>query len=70
MADETQKQTVTLEELMVSNLAMSDATVKLLIEKDNFFLLRAEATQCNRHGGVLWQLPDVTMKISELLARR
>ncbi len=36
MADETQKQTVTLEELMVSNLAMSDATVKLLIEKDNF----------------------------------
>lgn len=36
MADETQKPTVTLEELMVSNLAMSDATVKLLIEKGVF----------------------------------
>jgi hypothetical protein len=36
MADETQKQTVTLEELMVSNLAMSDATVKLLIQKGIF----------------------------------
>jgi hypothetical protein len=30
------KETVTLEELMVSNLAMSDATVKLLIEKGVF----------------------------------
>jgi hypothetical protein len=36
MADETKKETVTLEELMVSNLAMSDATVKLLIEKGVF----------------------------------
>ncbi len=36
MADETQKQTVTLEELMVSNLAMADATVKLLIQKGVF----------------------------------
>jgi hypothetical protein len=33
MVDETQKQTVSLEELMVSNLAMADATVKLLIQK-------------------------------------
>jgi hypothetical protein len=33
MADETKKETVTLEELMVSNLAMSEATVKLLIAK-------------------------------------
>jgi hypothetical protein len=33
MADETNKQTVTLEELMVSNLAMSDATVKALDRK-------------------------------------
>ncbi len=33
MADETKQQTVTLQELMVSNLAMSDATVRLLIEK-------------------------------------
>jgi len=33
MADETKQQTVTLKELMVSNLAMSDATVRLLIEK-------------------------------------
>jgi hypothetical protein len=29
MADETKKETVTLEELVVSNLAMTDATVKL-----------------------------------------
>jgi hypothetical protein len=36
MADETQKQTVTLEELMVSTLAMADATVKLLIQKGVF----------------------------------
>jgi hypothetical protein len=36
MADETPKQSVTLEELMVTNLAMSDATVKLLIEKGVF----------------------------------
>jgi hypothetical protein len=36
MADETQKQTVTLEELMVSTLAMADAAVKLLIEKGVF----------------------------------
>jgi hypothetical protein len=33
MADESENQTVTLEELMVSNLAMAEATVKLLIEK-------------------------------------
>jgi hypothetical protein len=33
MADETQKQTVSLEELIVSTLAMTDATVKLLIAK-------------------------------------
>jgi hypothetical protein len=36
MADETKKETITLEQLMVSNLAMSDATVKLLIEKGVF----------------------------------
>jgi hypothetical protein len=36
MADETQKQTVTLEELMVSSLAMSEATVKLLMPEVNF----------------------------------
>jgi hypothetical protein len=36
MADETKKETVTLNELMVSTLAMSDATVKLLIEKGVF----------------------------------
>jgi hypothetical protein len=36
MADETQKQTVSLQELMVSNLAMTDAAVKLLIEKGVF----------------------------------
>ena len=36
MADETKKETVTLNELMVSTLAMSDATVKLLIEKSVF----------------------------------
>ena len=29
MADESQKQTVSLEELMVSNLAMTEAAVKL-----------------------------------------
>jgi hypothetical protein len=33
MADETQKQTVTLQELMVSTLAMTDALVKLMIAK-------------------------------------
>jgi len=49
MANETQKQTVSLEELMVSNLAMADATVKLLIYPPALLnvLLRAEATQCN-----------------------
>jgi hypothetical protein len=36
MAEETPKQTVTLEELMVSTLAMADATVKLLIQKGIF----------------------------------
>jgi hypothetical protein len=36
MADETQKQTATLEELMVSTLAMAGATVKLLIQKGVF----------------------------------
>jgi hypothetical protein len=36
LADETKKETVTLEELMVSNLAMADATVKLLIQKGVF----------------------------------
>jgi hypothetical protein len=34
MADETQKQTVSLEELMVSTLAMTDALAKLLIAKE------------------------------------
>ena len=33
MADETKKETVTLNELMVSTLAMSDAAIKLLIQK-------------------------------------
>ncbi len=33
MADETNEQTVTLQELMVSNLAMTDALAKLMIAK-------------------------------------
>jgi len=33
MADETKKETVTLQEVIVSTLAMTDAAVKLLIEK-------------------------------------
>jgi transcription initiation factor IIE alpha subunit len=36
MADETKKETVTLNELMVSTLAMTDAAVKLLIKKGVF----------------------------------
>jgi len=36
MADETKKETVTLQELMVSTLAMTDAAIKLLIEKGVF----------------------------------
>jgi len=36
MADETKEQTVTLQELMVSTLAMTDAAVKLLIRKGVF----------------------------------
>ena len=36
MADETKKEKITLEQLMVTNLAMADATVKLLIEKGVF----------------------------------
>jgi hypothetical protein len=36
MADDSQKQKVTLEELIVSNLAMTDAAVKLLIAKGVF----------------------------------
>jgi hypothetical protein len=36
MAEETQKQTVSLQELMVSTLAMTDAAVKLLIQKGVF----------------------------------
>ena len=33
MADEPKKETVTLEELVVSNLAMTDALAKLMIAK-------------------------------------
>ena len=33
MADKTEPKKLTLEELMVSNLAMTEATVKLLIDK-------------------------------------
>ena len=33
MADESKKDTVTLQELMVSTLAMTDAAIKLLIQK-------------------------------------
>ena len=36
MADETEPKKLTLEELMVSNLAMTEATVKLLIDKGVF----------------------------------
>ncbi len=36
MAAETKKETVTLQELMVSTLAMTDAAIKLLIEKGVF----------------------------------
>jgi transcription initiation factor IIE alpha subunit len=36
MADDTKEQTVTLQELMVSTLAMTDAAVKLLIKKGVF----------------------------------
>lgn len=36
MADEPKEKTVTLQELMVSTLAMTDAAVKLLIEKGVF----------------------------------
>jgi hypothetical protein len=36
MADETKKETVTLQELMVSTLAMTDAAIKLLILKGVF----------------------------------
>jgi hypothetical protein len=36
MANESQKPTVSLEELMVSTLAMTDATVKLLTAKGVF----------------------------------
>jgi hypothetical protein len=36
MAEETKKEAVTLQELMVSTLAMTDAAVKLLIEKGVF----------------------------------
>jgi hypothetical protein len=36
MADESKKDTVTLQELMVSTLAMTDAAIKLLIQKGVF----------------------------------
>ena len=36
MADKTESNKLTLEELMVSNLAMTEATVKLLIDKGVF----------------------------------
>jgi hypothetical protein len=36
MADETKKDTVTLQELMVSTLAVIDAAIKLLIQKGVF----------------------------------
>jgi hypothetical protein len=36
MADETKKETVTLNELMVGTLAMTDAAIKLLIQKGVF----------------------------------
>jgi transcription initiation factor IIE alpha subunit len=51
MPDETKEQTVTLQELMVSTLAVTDATVKLLIEKgvftDTEFKARLGAEQAN-----------------------
>jgi hypothetical protein len=36
MADESKKDTVTLQELIVSTLAMTDAAIKLLIQKGVF----------------------------------
>jgi hypothetical protein len=51
MADEPKKQTVTLEELMVSTLAMADATVKLLVQKgvftDEEFKVQLDAERAN-----------------------
>ena len=48
MIDETQKQTVSLEELIVSTLAMADATVKLSIQKgDEEFKTQLGAEQAN-----------------------
>jgi hypothetical protein len=41
MADETQKQTFSLEELMVSTLAMTDALAKVLIAKGASLLTKS-----------------------------
>ena len=51
MADEPKKETVTLEELVVSTLAMTDAAVKLLNEKgvftDTEFKAKLETKRAN-----------------------
>ena len=47
MADETKTDKVTLEELMVSTLVMTDATVKLLIAKGNLGTERANYLATN-----------------------
>ncbi len=56
MAYETKEQTVTLQELMVSTLAMTDATVKLLIEKgvftDTEFKAKLETERANYLAGL------------------
>jgi hypothetical protein len=39
MADETQEKKISLEELMVSTLAMTDAALTLLIQKRNLKLI-------------------------------
>jgi hypothetical protein len=50
MADETKKETVTLNELMVSTLAMTDAAVKLIekgIFTDTEFKAKLETERAN-----------------------
>jgi len=53
MADETKKETVTLEDLMMSTLAMADAAIKQLIGKGVFIDAEFEAKSDTEHTSYL-----------------
>jgi hypothetical protein len=62
------KKPVTMEELLVSGLAQTDALAKLLIEKEADYVRRVHAEDCRRTGDVS-EAPEspATMNIGESL---